>query len=243
MSSRRFYIAAPPIDEKARITGTEAHHLIHVLRAKPGETVELLDGSGQIWRGEISTLTDGLVEVEGVCLTAAAPRQAVHISLVQALAKSDKFEWILQKATELGVAEIFLLETRHSVVKIPTERIAHKMERWEKIILGAAKQSRRSTIPVLHAPLKCSDAVGQIQADLKLFFSENEKQQQLKPLLRSRSYQSAACCVGPEGGWSEEEEQLFLKAGFIPASLGQNILRTETAALVAISLLRYEAGF
>jgi 16S rRNA (uracil1498-N3)-methyltransferase len=240
MSSRRFYIAAPPANEKALVTGSEAHHLIHVLRAKPGQSIELLDGSGQVWQGEISAMAEGQVEVEHLRLLPAGTKQAIPILLVQALAKADKLEWILQKTTELGVTEIFLLETQHSVLKIPSDRISSKMQRWEKIILAAAKQSRRATLPVLHSPLKCPEAIGLIQADLKLFFSENEKQQQLKPLLRGTKYHSAACCVGPEGGWSAEEEQLFLNAGFIPVSLGENILRTETAALVGISLLRYE---
>jgi 16S rRNA (uracil1498-N3)-methyltransferase len=240
MSSRRFYISSPPAGDQACVEGAEAHHLIHVLRAKAGQSIELLDGSGKVWRGQVATVTADKVEVQQLLLLTPEPAAAAHLILIQALAKADKLEWILQKSTELGIDEIFLLETERSVIKIVRERLKSKMERWQKIILAAAKQSRRNILPILHPPLDCPALPQLVKAGLRLFLSEHEKTQGLKPMLRGHQPQSVAYAVGPEGGWTTQEEQLFIANGYLPVTLGDNILRSETAAIAGLAILKYE---
>jgi 16S rRNA (uracil1498-N3)-methyltransferase len=240
MSSRRFLLSTPPVDSKAVLAGEEAHHLAHVLRAQPGRVVELIDGSGRVWQGIVDHIDTDRVSLESVKLLPPENAPETRISLIQSLCKAEKLEWILQKATELGIPEIYLLEAERSVLRIPKEKIAARIERWQKIALAATKQSRRSNVPVLHLPARPAALIGLIRADLKIILSENERCSTLKSILRESSWKSAALCIGPEGGWTSREEEAFIQAGFRPAGLGSAILRTETAAIVAMAILKYE---
>jgi 16S rRNA (uracil1498-N3)-methyltransferase len=240
MRRRRFHLSSPPEGSRAHLSGNEAHHLVRVLRARVGESIELMDGSGKVWKGAIAEINPGSVEVTDLSLVTSEPLPSKKIILIQSLCKSDRFEWILQKSTELGVAEIYLLNAVRSVVKLPKDKITDKLDRWKKIITAAAKQSRRSTIPSLHAPSDCARFCQTFQADLKLILSENEKETGLKKLLRGPPWSSVAFCVGPEGGWTNDEEEVFALHGFTPVSLGPGILRTETAAIATIAILKYE---
>ncbi len=239
MSSRRFFLSEPPADSNAVLVGEEAHHLAHVLRAEPGRIVELIDGSGKAWRGVVRQVFADRVVLEKLELL-QGDSLSVRVGLVQSLCKADKLEWILQKTTELGASDIYLLEADRSVMKVAKDKIENKMDRWQKIILAAAKQSRRSILPVLHPPAKAAAVSEAAQADLRIILSENERSSTLKNILRESGWKSAVFCIGPEGGWTNREEEIFSKAGFRPASLGSAILRTETAAIVATALLKYE---
>ncbi|MCI0418139.1 MAG: 16S rRNA (uracil(1498)-N(3))-methyltransferase [Acidobacteria bacterium] len=239
MSSRRFLLSTPPSGGRATLQGSEAHHLRHVLRAEPGRVVELIDGTGQIWRAVVDCHSAGGVEFSEVELLAASSPSA-RLGLIQSLCKADKLEWILEKCTELGIDEIYLLEAARSVVKIPKERLAGKMERWQKIILAAVKQSRRRTLPVLHPPSPLPLLCRALPDGLKLMLSESEREASLKSVVRSSPWQSAVFCIGPEGGWTVQEHETLMQSGFQAASLGSGILRTETAAIVAAAILQYE---
>lgn len=239
MSFRRFFLSSPPTGSSAFLTGEEAHHLAHVLRAEPGRVVELIDGSGKAWRGIVSQIFADRVELQKLELL-QDKSSSVRIGLIQSLCKADKLEWILQKATELGASDIYLLEADRSVMKVAKDKIETKMDRWQKIVLAAAKQSRRSVLPVLHPPAKAAVVSEIAQVELGIILSENERSFTLKSILRESGVKSAVFCIGPEGGWTHREEEIFAKAGFRSASLGPTILRTETAAIVAIALLRYE---
>lgn len=240
MHRRRFYLSSPPLNLEAVLEGPEAHHLIHVLRAETGEPVEVFDGSGKIWSGDILRIEPGVVRLGRLQLLREVAPSAQHVILAQSMCKAEKLEWILQKATELGIAEIHLLEAERSVVKVPAQRFPNRMERWNRIIMSAAKQSRRSELPRLFPPLPCPAACQQIQADTKLLLSENESQNKLKNALKEIGIGSIAVGVGPEGGWSHAEEALFRQNGFQPVSLGPSILRTETAAISILAVLNYE---
>jgi 16S rRNA (uracil1498-N3)-methyltransferase len=240
MSSRRFFLSAPPEDGKAILIGEEAHHLTHVLRANPGRAVELIDGSGRIWNGIVGSVEGDRVLLENIELLSSKAAPAKPVSLIQSLCKLEKLEWILQKTTELGVSEIYLLQAERSILRIPKERIETRMERWRKIALAASKQSRRSTVPTVHLPGKPAELSRLVHAELRLLFSENEQGSPLKNILRESAWHSASVCIGPEGGWTPREERIFGDAGFRCASLGTAILRTETAAIVATAILKYE---
>jgi 16S rRNA (uracil1498-N3)-methyltransferase len=240
MPFRRFFLSGPPVDSKAVLRGDEAHHLAHVLRAEAGSVVELIDGSGRVWLGTVHEVGGDYVELEKVEPVVQGYAAAPHIALIQSLCRADKLEWILQKTTELGISEIYLLKATRSVTRIPEVRVENRMHRWQRIILAAAKQSRRNTLPVLHPPAQADTICVAAKADLKLVFSESEPTSSLKRILRESAVNSAVFSIGPEGGWTVEEEEFFLRAGFRPASLGAAILRTETAAIVATALLKYE---
>jgi 16S rRNA (uracil1498-N3)-methyltransferase len=239
MHRRRFFLSSPPQANQVTLSGGEAHHLIHVLRAEAGDLVELIDGSGSVWRGEVAELDAASLKIRNLV---ELPRDdsAVRLILVQSLCKADKLEWILQKTTELGVSEIRLLSADRLVLKIPNEKVQGKLERWNRIILGAAKQSHRNTLPHLHPPSNCSTMCRSLEADLKLVLSEDETQLSLRTLLKKSAPHSAAFCVGPEGGWSPTELEMFLQYNIVPVTLGPNILRTETAAIVGTAILKYE---
>src|SRR5262249_23109739 len=146
----RFFISSPPLAGQATVSGEEAHHLIHVLRAGIGDLIELIDGSGSAWRGRVAEIDSTTVIIKELVELPRVHASAIRLILVQSLCKSDKLEWILQKTTELGISEIRLLAADRSVLKIPKDRVPAKLERWNKIILGAAKQCRRDTLPDLH---------------------------------------------------------------------------------------------
>ena len=242
MNHRRFFLSQPPEGNEATLSGEEAHHLIHVLRAKAGESIELINGSGAVWRGEIAEVRHDSVEIANLTLLPQDQAPLPNIILIQSLCKTEKLEWIFQKTTELGVAEIFLLNASRSVLRIPRDKTQNKLERWSKIILAAAKQSRRRTIPRLHAPADCMEICQSLQADLKLILSEDEKEVSLKQRLTRARCGSVAFSIGPEGGWTPQEQETFGRHHFESVTLGSNILRAETAAIVVAAILRYELG-
>ena len=240
MQRRRFHLSSPPEGSRASLRGDEAHHLVRVLRARVGELIELMDGSGRVWKGAIAEINPDSVEVTKLSLLTPEQPLSKRVILIQSLCKGEKLEWILQKATELGVAEIYLLNAERSVVKLPKDKITDKLDRWKKIIIGAAKQSCRSTIPGLHAPADCVRLCQALEANLKLLLSENEKEVGLKNIIRGARWRSVAFCIGPEGGWTDHEREVFARHGFTPVSLGSSILRTETAAIATTAILNYE---
>jgi 16S rRNA (uracil1498-N3)-methyltransferase len=201
--------------------------------------VELLDGSGQVWRGVVERCSESEVVLSGVELL-ETPSATARLGLIQSLCKADKLEWILEKCTEIGVDDIYLLQAARSVAKIPEERFDAKMQRWQKIMLAAVKQSRRSTFPVLHPPCSLTHLCRGLPPCLKLLLTETERGASLKSIVRSATWDHAIFCIGPEGGWTEREHQDLVEAGFQSASLGGQILRTETAALVVAAILKYE---
>jgi 16S rRNA (uracil1498-N3)-methyltransferase len=198
-----------------------------------------MDGSGRVWRAVVDECSEGRVDLFKVELLESSLAVA-RLGLIQSLCKGDKLEWILEKCTEIGIDDIYLLEATRSVVRIPRERLDSKMSRWQKIILAAAKQSRRNTLPALHPPSPLSPLCRDLPAGLRILLSENERETSLRTILRSSTWQQAVFCIGPEGGWTEAEHQELVGSGFRSASLGSQILRTETAALVVAAILKYE---
>jgi len=234
-------LSTPPSEGKASLEGSEAHHLRTVLRAEPGCAVELIDGSGRVWRAIVSEVSDQEVKLSSVeLLETSLNRSRARLGLIQSLCKADRLEWILEKCTELGVDDIYLLNAARSVIRIPEERLSTKMDRWQKIILSSVKQSQRSTVPVLRPPSSLSSLYQHLPPCLKLLLSENEHDFSLKSAIRPATWHHAVFCVGPEGGWTAQEHLELRQSGFQPVTLGPQILRTETAAVVVAAILKYE---
>lgn len=231
MARRLFYV-----DEiragRAWVRGETAEHLRRVLRAEPGQVYELSDGEA-VWLGRIGRC--GREEVEFELLAPAAQvRAPVDVHLLAALVKFDRFEWMLEKATELGVAKITPVASLRSERGL--EAAARKRrERWQKILREAGQQSRRLRPPVLEEVLELKDAL-QSEADLRLWLEEEPGARPILDVLGAAAGRLALLC-GPEGGWEERERSAAAAAGWAAVSLGPLILRAETAALAAVAVV------
>jgi 16S rRNA (uracil1498-N3)-methyltransferase len=239
MPRRRFYVPQDHIrNGAATLPSDQAHHLRAVLRLKTGDKVEIFDGEGRGYTGVVE-LHDAGVQIRD--LQEILPQQpAARLILAPALVKAAKFEWMLQKLTELGVSEIAPLHTRFSDIRIPDNKIDSRLERWERIVREAAKQCRRLTAPQVRRPMEFCDflRLDELSSCTKLMFHEkaSESWQPEKNLLHN----PIVVCIGPEGGWEGGEAALAEEAGFRIFSLGPWILRTETAALAAVAIIQYQ---
>ena len=238
MALRRFYIPPESIhDGVAQLPGDQMHHLRDVLRIQAGEEVEIFDGAGNGYSGDVEFRGSEIF----ICGLKSLPSQAspIRLILAEALIKPAKFEWVLEKATELGVDEILPLKTRFSDIRIPEDKIADRLNRWDRIVKEASKQCRRFASPRVHPPVRFEDflAVEEFSACSRILFYE-KSQDPWRPGSGIMPG-SVVLCVGPEGGWQDREIDLAAKAGCKIVGLGPWILRAETAAIAAIAILQH----
>jgi 16S rRNA (uracil1498-N3)-methyltransferase len=244
---RRFFVDRFE-SNAAMLHGDAAEHLGRVLRAEPGQLYELSDGHAvwvaKIERVALSKRGDNRIEFALVeQLSAREPH--LQIELLLSLVKFDRFEWCIEKATELGASTITPLaaaRTDKPLVAAAPKRLA----RWEKIALESAQQSRRLRPPVINAPLSPDKAFTQTAAKHKILLSEKQTAPSFRNALNGLSgatsggnMSAVALAIGPEGGWTDAETTAAGAAGFLEASLGENILRTETAVLSAMAILGF----
>jgi 16S rRNA (uracil1498-N3)-methyltransferase len=235
---RRFFVEKFD-GQRALVSGDRAHHLGVVLRAQAGQFYELSDGT-RVYLGRIEKVARENVEFALLEeLPAEAPR--LHVVLLLSVVKFDAFEWAIEKATELGVAEIVTLAAARSE-KALVAAAEKRSERWRKIVLEAAQQSRRARLPVLQPVARPGVAFAALGDRLGIFLSERAEAPGLRVALRDRVASQAVLAIGPEGGWTDEERDAAVEAGFHEASLGRLILRTETAVIAALASLSYALG-
>lgn len=239
---RRFFVERFE-GEQARMEGEAAHHLGKVLRAQTGHTYELSDGA-KVRLGTIERVErEAIVFALGEEIPQNSPRW--RVTLLLALVKFDRFEWALEKATELGVGEIIPLIAERSEKGLITAA-TKRLERWKKIAVESAQQSRRLRAPAIALPMAVADALSASSAGIRLLLSEQANAQTLRSVLPANAKESAgrgiALAIGPEGGWTEREFEIARDAGFAEVSLGKNILRTETAVTAALAVLNYALG-
>ena len=235
--ARRRWIADEWGPGTAVLTGAQARHLARVLRAEPGMRYDVV-ADKRVWSAVIASVSDERVEFRlGEELPSDAP---LPLTLLLAVWKFDRFEWAIEKLTELGVERIVPAIARRTEKHLAQAAPA-RVERWRRIAGEAAKQSRRADVPTLDEPVPLGLALKQLWPGVKLLLAENERTVLLRDALENA--ESVTLAVGPEGGWTQEEQQLFAQTGWQPASLGPRILRAETAAIagtavVASALLR-----
>lgn len=219
--------------------GEAAHHLGRVLRAQAGQLYELSDGA-RVWLGRVEKA--GRDEIE-FSLLEPIPGviPLLETTLLLSIVKFDSFEWALEKATELGVTRIVPLAAARSE-KALVAAAERRAERWRKILLEASQQSRRVRLPGLAAVENSEDAFSGSRAALKVLLSERPDAAPLRKVMSGQAARSVALAIGPEGGWTESEFSAAEKAGFLEASVGQLILRTETAVIAALAVVNYEYG-
>ncbi|HET9400941.1 MAG TPA: RsmE family RNA methyltransferase [Candidatus Acidoferrales bacterium] len=243
---RRFFVTQFQSD-RAELRGESAEHLQRVLRAAPGQVYELSDGE-TVRLGKIERV--GRDAVEFSLHETVAPRESrLRISLGLAVVKFDRFEWALEKATELGVAQVIPVAAARSERALVTAA-AKRASRWQRILLESAQQSRRLRPPGLLPLVSVGDFLAGVKANahaeaIRIWLSEAADAPPLRDIL-SRfprgERQSAIIVIGPEGGWTDDENRATADAGFSAASLGPRILRTETAVVAAISAVNYALG-
>ncbi len=237
----RFFISPEQvIDQHITITGEDVRHIVTVLRMKTGEELMLCDGKGNEYLVRIARVNKSEVTAD---LMSRSKQEIRHpfITLGQGLPKSDKMDWIVQKATELGVAEIVPLVTERTIVKIRDEE--KRVSRWQKICHEAAMQSNRPNIPQVGHIVPFSDYLLTLSPEPRtlLLLPWEEGTVPIKGILRANpGITNIIVLIGPEGGFSAQEAEKAKEKGFHPVSLGQNILRTETAAIAALSMILYE---
>lgn len=220
------------------ITGEDARHIARSLRCRVGEELTLCDGAGTVCRCAITGICADRVELAVLERGVSKAEPPVFVTLYQALPKADKLEWIVQKATELGVGAMVPVQTRFCVSR-PDERAMEKrLERLHKIALEAAKQSGRGRIPAVLPPVSFVEAVSRMAADRGAVFFYEKAAQTLGRTLADRP-ESISIMVGPEGGFSQEEAAAAQEAGIPLCTMGPRILRCETAPLYALSAIMY----
>ena len=231
-------------DELLTITGQEVNHIRTVMRLKPGEEISVsIGGDGKEYRYGIESYTEDSVLCRLRFVKDKEVELPVKVLLFQGLPKADKMDLIVQKAVELGAAEIISVSMERCVVKLDAGKAAKKTARWQTIAESAASQSRRSIIPRVLAPMSMKEAVeyAKEQTEVRVIPYELQKDDgSVKQYLESlKEGQSVSIFIGPEGGFAPGEVELAKEAGIRPISLGRRILRTETAGLAILSWLIY----
>jgi len=228
--SQRFYCPDPPRDGRYQLPADEARHLARVCRHVPGDRVEIFDGKGFA----TSALIVEAGKESAVLVAQGSPleefRSPCSLTLATAIPKGDRFDWLVEKATELGIVRLIPLVMDHSVV----DPRGSKLERLRRTIIEASKQSRRNRLMILDSPLSWADLVHSARQALRLLARPGGLSPGRWPRLDGRD---AILAVGPEGGLSPAEEDLALAAGWHPVRLSSHILRVETAGLAGAAAI------
>lgn len=242
----RFYVDKNQIyGEWVRIVGEDVKHITRVLRLQEGHGVVICDGDNTDYQGIIEKVNKDEVKVRLGRSTQTGTEPDLDIILYQAVAKGTKMELIIQKGTELGVARFVPVITFRTVVKLEGETDARKkQERWQRIAMEAAKQSRRGKIPVVEPPIKFTHALEDMgKCSLAIMPYEGEKSRSIDSIPGKRGdYGKIGIMIGPEGGFEQQEAEDARQRGIHILRMGPRILRTETAGMAATAILMYRFG-
>jgi 16S rRNA (uracil1498-N3)-methyltransferase len=244
--TRRRWIAEHWDEATAVITGSQAEHMVRVLRAQPGLEADVVAG-GHVFHAEVAAVSPEEIRFNLIAEVQADP--ALPVTLVVSVYKFDRMEWAIEKATELGVASIAPVIARRTEKHL-AQAADKRVERWRRIAQEAAQQSRRSDVPLIHAPAPLAERIraasaspGQSSDSTYIVLAEQERTTTLRNALDEAIAQAQAemptleIAIGPEGGWAPDEEALFDANGWRAASLGPRILRAETAAIAALAVI------
>jgi 16S rRNA (uracil1498-N3)-methyltransferase len=237
MRLSRFFIDAPLAIGNHQLPEAQAHYISRVLRLGTGAAVQLFDGSGVEYLGQISEAGKKQVRVELHEQISGMPESPLRIHLGQGLSRGERMDWAIQKATELGVSEITPIVSERCEVRLNDERADKRMSHWRQIAISACEQSGRSQLPLIHPPLILDRWLQQCSAELRLVLHP-----QADALSSHEKPNSLAFLIGPEGGLSDNEIASAQAAGFQAARLGPRVLRTETAPVAALALAQFLWG-
>ena len=226
----------------------ESNHLVKILRKKSGDVIQIFDGEGRVQSAKIldcsnpARVSGQILEVPGAGGDHAPPPE-ISLEIYPALLKGERFEWMLEKLTELGVSSIHPVMTERTLIRLKPNQAGPKKRRWEKIVLSAAKQSGRADLPAVFPPVPFADVQrSSPPCDLNLFLWESEEKTTLSEVLKkweeskpSKNSYTVRLFTGPEGGYTMKEAMFAKRSGAVWVLLGENILRAETASIAAAS--------
>lgn len=239
MSAPRFYCPPPlPQNNHCELPPEAAHHASKVLRLRVGDAVQIFDGLGNALNATINNIAGKHVYLGNLqnCMVQQQTSE-LHIVLAQALSSSEKMDWVIQKATELGAAEIIPLQTQRSVARLASSRADKRARHWHNVAVAACEQCGRNDLPQLHAPQALQEWVtAQRGASGSRFILLPGSAGGLRAQPRPQG--SVTLLIGPEGGFTADEANLAQQCGFVPILLGPRVLRTETAAVAAITAIQ-----
>jgi len=238
MRVSRFYLDTPLNEGEQTLTGDVAHYIGRVLRLGPGAKVQIFNGSGQEWPGEVMAAGKREVLIKLQAAIAGLPESPLQTHLGQAMSRGERMDWAIQKAVELGVNQITPLFTERCEVKLQGERADKRQAHWQQVAVSACEQCGRSVVPVINPPTSLHDWLPALTSDLKLVL-HHRTDQDLDQLPKPGSL---ALLIGPEGGLSADEIHLAETSGFVAARFGPRVLRTETAPVVALSMAQQRWG-
>lgn len=258
---QRYFVEAKDMSsEQFILTGDDAHHIVKVMRMKIGNEIIIANGLGQSAIAEIIEVHSNAVALQVVTRLQDAAALPVHVTIAQGLPKGDKMELVIQKGTEVGATRFLPFESERMIVQYDAKKEAKRLERWRKIAKEAAEQAHRSYLPEVTS-VQSFHSLMQVMTeyDLVLFCYEEEakakqnnglagalanwrKSDKYEQLKNNDQPSNILVVIGPEGGFTEVEAAKAIQSGAIAISLGNNILRTETAGLVALSCILYDAG-
>jgi 16S rRNA (uracil1498-N3)-methyltransferase len=231
-----FYVKPEDLKEQSfSINGEQVHHILNVRRFKINDEIMIFDGLGNSYKAQIRSL--GKNEIFGKILSSSFKMPSFKVDLYTAIPKGDRFEWLIEKTAEIGVHEVIPICTKRSVI---TKISKHQSERHEKISISASSQCGRNDIMRIHPPIAfknaCKNAVAN-KSSVNILSWESEDKHSVDKLFASSSYSRANIFVGPEGGFENEEVEFAKALGIYTVTLGENVLRTETAAVVLSTLV------
>ena len=233
------------LQDTIEITGADAHHLMHVMRARPGQEIIVVDDENQVARMEMTAFCETAVTLTLRERLAADTESPIQLVLAQCLLKADKMDFVVQKAVELGAVGVVPVRSQNCVVRYDAKKAAGRRDRWQKIADEAAKQCGRTALLSVEPVTDIEDFLQQeaANADTELIFCyENEQDQTVKDYLSQVTAKRIVLLVGPEGGFSLDEAEAVAEAGGHSVTLGPRILRAETAALAALAVAQYAKG-
>ncbi|TCS94771.1 16S rRNA (uracil(1498)-N(3))-methyltransferase [Hazenella coriacea] len=236
---QRYFIQPSQIENKIiRLTEDVAHHLTHVLRSRLDDQLICCDGLGSDYITKIIEISKGTVLCEILETRPSQGEPLTQVTIAQSFPKGDKWEWILQKGTEIGAVRFLPFQSERTVVKIDARKAVKKQERWERIVQEAAEQAHRGRVPEVGAVLSWKDLLREIRSSSTSWIAYEKGGEALSEEIASSS-DDILLIIGPEGGFSESEVQEAIEAGAKPITLGKRILRTETAPLAALSCILF----
>lgn len=239
---RRFFVEGP-MQEEMIIQGEDAHHIVRVLRFACGRELIVADNERSVAVVEIIEIGEAFVKVKRLRMLDANTEAPIEVTLAQCLPKADKMDFIVQKAVELGVSSICPVIGAHCIVKYDASKKEARQRRWQKIAEEAAKQCGRTALPEVAPILPLRDFLAAVEPDAALFLCyEGEAQLPLRDFLEASPMRRFVILIGPEGGFSPAEVVLCKSYGAATVTMGPRILRTETAAIAAVSIVMYQNG-
>jgi len=240
----RFYIKRQNIKGKnIFINGDEAHHILDVMRLKNGNRIVAFDGQGNEYEGIIKDTKKTELLLEIINVRNLEPVKKLNITLVQAIPKKAKIDFIIEKAVELGVDTIIPMRSSRTIVKFDKEKKESRYKRWQRITLSASKQCGALSVPIVYPVAEFGDIVKKAKAyDLAIMPCLYKETQGIKKVIRGFTGKTILVFIGPEGDFAEGEIKTAKNEGCKLVSLGCRVLRADTAAINALSILQYELG-